>query len=506
MEAPGHGHDPAGHSAAAKVRGPVRGLAISLALACLALAGCGDGADGPLDTALGYLPADAPLAVIVPTDLDDGGAAEAVEEIPFGPLLLHALRSEVLGDGLDFERDVEPLLGNEAVIGLADPRAALAGGGLRGVVAALETEDGDALERLVRDRAERVGEAEGARLYRAGDEAFLAIDGDMLVAADSEDGLRAALARPESDDRLRESDVAPALDDLPEDAAARVVVNVAALLGADPEAEAARRVPFIGALKTLAATASLDDGRIAIDFALTASGDLDDDELPLATGDEAPPVIGRGRELGAGIRNPARLVAFAQEVARAVAPEGAARLEAAKRRIAAGGVDLDRDVVAQFEGDAAIALALDGGLAVRAELADPDAFERTLERLVGLIPDVARRAGLGDVGVSGPTKGFYAVAGENGDGVVFGVVDGVFVLSDDPERAADLAGERPRPVEGAKGALVAQADAGRLLSALLSELGELLGGLGIELPLGPLTATLAADEDGLRGRLTLALD
>lgn len=486
-------------------------LAATLAAVCLAIAGCGGSdADSPLDEALGYFPEDAPLAVILSTDLESEqyqAADERARELPFGPLLLQQLEQELGGEGVDFDDDIRPLLGNDAVVGIAEPRSLLADE-VEGFVAVLQTEDAGKLEDLAQQDTESVGEESGATLYRD-DETFLAVKDDVLVISDSEDQLRAALEQREGDDRLREDDVEAAFEDLPEDAAARIYGNVEALLEADPATATARRVPFVDALETFAATATIDDEAVAVDFALnTGDTELSAEQLPVAAGAEAPPVIGEEGEIGAGIRDLAQIVRFAESVGQAVAPEGFSEYQTAKRQIAQGlEVDLDRDLIEQFTGDMSIAIDLEGNFAVRSELADPRRFERTLESLVRVIPSFAEGAGFGEVGVARPRGGedFYAVAAEGGEGVVYGVVDDVFVLASDAQRAADLAAESPEQVEGAQGAVVARTDAGALAQMLLSQIG-LPGGLDLQLPLGLLTGSLAAGDEGLRGSFRLGLE
>lgn len=489
-------------------------LAAILAIACLALAGCGgsDDADSPLDEALGYLPADAPLALIVSTDLESQqfeDAEDTARGLPFGPILLQQLQQRLEGGDVDFEQDIEPLLGNEAVVGIAEPRSLLAED-VEGFVAALKTEDADKLEDLARDGTEEAGEAEGAALYRD-DDTFLAVDDDVLVISDSEEQLRAALEQRGEDDRLREDDVAEAFEDLPEDVPVRLYGNVGALLEADPATATARRVPFVDALETFAVTASVEPGGegVAVDFALNTGGELSGDQLPIAAGDESPPVIGQAGEIGAGIRNPAQIVAFAESVAQAVSPESFAEYETAKRQIAEGlDVDLDRDLIDQFTGDASVAIDLGGNFAVRSELANPRAFERTLERLARVIPNFAEGAGFGEVAVERPRgqEDFYAVAAEGGGGIVYGVVDDVFVLASDAQRAGSLASEQAQQVEGAEGAVVVRADAGELAQMLISQIGGFAGALELDLPLGLLTGSLAAGDQGMRGRFTLDLE
>jgi hypothetical protein len=117
------------------------------------------------------------------------------------------------------------------------------------------------------------------------------------------------------------------------------------------------------------------------------------------------------------------------------------------------------------------------------------------------------------VALSKPKKGqdLYALAQPDGDGVVFGVVNGVFVLANDANRAGRLATEEPTPVEGAQGSVVIKADAEQLGTILLKKLA---GGLGIPdqlraaivRPLGELTGSLKAETDGVSGTLRLTID
>lgn len=484
--------------------------------AAAAIAGCGGGGSGaasPLDEALGYLPADAPLAIVVDTDTGGGqfkGAGRIVDRFPFGGQVIDSLKRDLEGGRVSFEDDVRPLLGNELVIGVAKPRDLLATD-VKGFVGALETKDGGKLAALVSKQAAKIGDEGGAKLYRSRDGGdVFAVKGDVLVLSDSEGSLRAAVKQREADDRLRADAVSAALEGLPGEAAAKLYVNIEALLAADPSTAPARKVPFVSALRTLGATASIETGRIAVDFKLATAGSLDERALPIAAGTEAPPVVGRPGEIGAGVRDPAQIVKFAESVGQAVSPEGFAQYAQAKQQIArALRLDLDRDVIGQFSGDVSVAIDLDGRFAVRAKLQDPRRFERTLRQLVRVIPSFARGAGLGDVGISRPRAGedFYGVARPGGGGIVYGVVGGVFVLSNDPKRAADLASEQPQQVQGAQGAVVFRADAEQLANQFLSRLGGLGAlGAGFTAPLGELVGSLQAGGDGLTGRISLSLD
>jgi hypothetical protein len=81
-------------------------------------------------------------------------------------------------------------------------------------------------------------------------------------------------------------------------------------------------------------------------------------------------------------------------------------------------------------------------------------------------------------------------------------------------RAQRVAREQPTPVDGAKGALVVNADAEKLfLQALRSRgslpgggLGQALGGQLIAGPLGRLTGSVTSAKDGITGNLRVTFD
>ncbi len=158
-------------------------------------------------------------------------------------------------------------------------------------------------------------------------------------------------------------------------------------------------------------------------------------------------------------------------------------------------------------------VAVDGSFGVRAQLKDPAAFERTLAKVAPVLPNAAEGAGFGTVGLAKPKAGedFYALAQPDGDSVVFGVVDDVFVLANDPSRAGRLATEDPAKVPGFDGAMVLKADAGELVNQVLGAVGDNLDGIneiGARLfteSLGDLTGSLESSTSGLRGSFELAV-
>jgi len=497
-------------------------LATVLVLAGLAAAGCGGGDDSgsALDSALAFLPKDTPFVLAVDTDVDGEqykAVNELIDKFPFGDQVKASLRQQFqrLGGDVDFNDDVKPVLGNPAVFGATDAEAITANS--NNFVLAFQAKDQGALEDLVdRQKPKKIGEESGATIYEDGGFQF-GIKDDLFVVAKDETELKRALERADGDDHFDEDSMGEALDGLPDSALARVYTDVEALLQSDPDTVAARKVKWIGALRTLGLTASARNDAVDIDFRLRTEGDLSDEDLPIAPGDDAPPVIEREGEVGLGIRDLAHIVRFAENAGQAVDPAGFGDYEQAKKTIDSQlGVSLDDDLVGQLTGDVSATVAIDGGFGVRAELKDPEAFRRTLAKVADVLPSFAEGAGFGTVGLSKPKAGedFYALAQPDGDAVIFGVVDDVLVVASDARRAGAIANEAPTAVDGAKGSVVVGADAEQLVNTLLGEFGPALGvpdlgGFGTGLltrPLGDLNGYVKASTDELRGKFTLNVE
>ena len=229
----------------------------------MALAACGgdDEQTGPLGSALSYLPKETPFAVAIDTNLD-GDQYKAVDSIlakfPIdAPSLKNLLRDELTGEGsnVDFEEDVEPILGNPFVVGATDVTSFLDSGETQDFVAAIKAKDQDALDNLIEKTDPReVGEVAGATKYEDGG-TFFAVKDDMVIFAGSSELLDQALERADGDDHLDEETFNAGLEGLPGDAAARVYADLQALIGSSPGGEEARKVEWVGALRTLGLTA-----------------------------------------------------------------------------------------------------------------------------------------------------------------------------------------------------------------------------------------------------------
>ena len=485
-----------------------------LLTAALVVAGCGgdDGASSPLDEALGHLPEDAGFAFIASTDIEDyDDLRETLERFPFAGRAEEALRESIEQGDVDFEQQIEPLLGNDVVVGVDDNASFINESADTPFVLALETGDADALEEVASSGGERTGESEGYDIYESSDgDTWMAIQDEVLVMSDNEETLESAIAQRGEDDRLTEDDIEPAFEELEDDAPLRVYANVGALLAADPDAKEAMKVKWVAQLDKLGLTAGASDGGIAVDYFIsTDSDELSDEDLPIAPGTEAPQLLerdGGSSEIALGLRDPSQVVDFGLATARVLDPGGFAEFEAGKQAVGKRlGIDVDEDVLAQLTGDVAAVVNIEGQFGVRAELDDPDAFEGTLEKIMDGLPEFSD-----DVTVTQPQRGdrFYGVA-SGGQSFAVGVAEDALIVANDAALASEVATRPLVDAEGQEGAFVAVADAEQLTNAILARLAGTLQGLGGSLftgPLGELRLSTESSTDGLSGRFELEIE
>ena len=508
-----------------RMRRLASGLVILL---CGVAAGCGgtQEAAGPLDEALGYLPAEAPLAVTIETDVEGEqfrSLDRLLQRFPMGDRAEDTLRDLFEADSqLDFERDVRPLLGNPFVVGSPDARSLNREGGEDPFVGAIQAADKAKLDSAVaKSKPKELGEHAGATVYRDEDGDPFAVEDDVLVVASSRALLDQALDRREGDDRLREEDFDAAFEELPGAALVRVYSDLQALLEADPDSRAARRVPWVAGLRTLGVTAAAEDDGFAIDY-FARTDEVGEDDLPIAPGEESPGVVRRRGDVAVGIRDLTRIIEFGEAAAKAVNPSGFNDYETGKEQVSQLlGVNLDEDVFSQLKGDTAVRYGVDGSVSVRAELEDPAGFERTLRRLGGVLPELAEGFGVGEFGLAEPEgeNGLWRLADSDGRNWFFGVAGDVFVLDKTAAGARRLASAQPEQVAGSGGAIVAATDTGELADAVLDSFGSLGDGLGkgdLDLKdfkprdytrhLADLVSSTSATPDGLRGSTRLRVE
>src|SRR5919112_2541431 len=495
---------------------PLRSIAALFAcltvLAVVAV-GCGgdDSGSSGVGAALSYSPAETPFAVSIDTDRE-GDQYKSLDAIlnrfPGADTIKSLLKAQLsMGqEGVDFDKDIRPLLGNPAVISATDVTSFLSDSADSGFVAALQVADTDALDSLIeKTGAKEQGEVAGATEYQDED-TYFAVKDDVVILAGSRELLDAALKRADGGDSLSEEDFDKGLEGLPDDALARVYVDVQGLLGQSEDAKAARKIEWVGALRTLGLTIAAQKDSIDVEFNLRSDGDeLTEDDLPVAAGDEPAEVVQRPGEIGVGLRNPRQLVAFFESALQAVDPETSGQYEQGKRTLE-GRLDLDveRDILAQLSGNVSVSATIEGEFGFRAELKDATAFERTLAKVVRGLPEFGVR------GVSRQGE-LYEFNSPDGFSFVFGVADGAFVVGTDAARAHQMAAAQPQPVEGASGSVVVRADAEGIAREVLARLAPQFG---IPDPVVPIFArpfdelrgSIVTSTDGMKGQFSLTLD
>jgi Protein of unknown function (DUF3352) len=497
-------------------------LAVLLLVLCAPVFGasaCGPGDDegGALDNALGYLPADTPFVFVVSTDIegDDYERANALlKEFPFGGQAGSQIKSQLEQGGVDYDDDVKPILGNDLVLGV--PSADAFQQEPAQFVMALEAKDGGKAEDLVQKDADKVGEAEGADIYESSGGTFTAFKDDTIVLSNTQEQVEQALETRAGDDKLSEDDVNEAFEDLPEDALVRIYGDAESLIEASPEAQQAQEVQWVGALRKFGLTLNAEEDALAVEFNVqTEEGELEDEDLPIQPGADSPGIVERANEIGLALKNPAHVARFGEGALQSAASEEFGQYQAGKSQLGSQlGIDIDRDVLEQLEGDATVSVALDGSFAVRADVTDADALSATLEKATE-DPDVIEGLADGNAELETPGAGedLYALVPAFGDPTVFGVVDDVFVLANDPEKAEQIAAGEPEPVDGAEGAVVMKADAEAIANQAIQMLpSDQLQGLGLlggaeafTGPLGELTGSMQADTSGLSGSFRLGI-
>jgi Protein of unknown function (DUF3352) len=499
---------------------PLRYLAAvfaCLAAVGLATSGCGGGGSSSSDlgTVLSYVPADTPFALELDTDLegDQWKALDAIlNRFPGADTIKALIKSQLtMGvEGVDFDKDIKPLLGNPAVISATDVGSFLSDSEQAGFVAALQVDDKDALDSLIdKTKPQKRGEVGGATVYQDGD-TYFAVNDDVVVLAGSRELLEAALKRADGGDHLSEDDFEAGLSGLPTDAVARVYLDVQSLLKQSGGAAAARRIEWVDAVRTLGLTVSAHKSSIDVDFnAVTKGDDLTDADLPFATGDEAAKVVKRKGEIGVGLRNPRQLIAFFESAFQAVDPQSYGQYEQGKRAIAAKlDLDIDKDLFGQLTGNLSVSATIEGDFAVRADVKDPTAFAGTVDKVAKALPDLGSTLGIESVRRSGD---LYEARLSGGSSFVFGMAGDSLVVASDPARAHSMAAAQPEAVPGASGSLVLSADAEGLARQLLAKIAPQFGIPEPVIPVfarpfGELNGWVTTSTDGLKGKLSLTFD
>ena len=459
-----------------------RVVLILLALGMVLVAGCGgDSASkpDPLHEALSFVPRDALFAAIIDTDAGSDevkGALDLVRRFPGGTIALGRVEDAISQDGLSYQDDVRPVLGNPIAVAAAGPDnhdAILAG----------VAKDSAALDRLLaRARAGGFrprGAHGGFSVLVDAQGAALARDGDTVVAASDLPALDAAIDRhargrgidPDALEKLR--------GDLPSQALVTGYGSISRLL-AQPGAQRSQSVPWLAALKGYAFTIRGSEAGLTFDGRLdTSDGHVTPGDLPIAAGPDLPDVVTLPGHATLGLRDPAQTLRFLLGTYTKLAPGPAARFRAAEARIrAATGVDLERLLVAGMTEDATLSVdPLSGQVLLRAGLRNPIATHAALTRIGDLVPALLAGAGLHGTSVNPVGAGLWVVH-KGGHAVgSYGVTAGQLVAGNVPPAALAVLARRPTAADPDGGGALSA----RVPRAIVASLAGDLGGIPEEL-------------------------
>jgi hypothetical protein len=477
------------------------------ALAALALiaTGCGSkSSSSSLGTALDYVPKGAPLVIAIDTN-PDGGQWQQIDQLlgkfPFGGQVKQQVKNAFNARAnVDYDKDVRPLLGNDAVLAITGPSQPNT---QTPYVFAWKLKDESAARKLLQATTEKSTTIDGLDVYGRPPTNFAVIKDGTLLIADTLPALQATLKRP-GGEHMSESDFDNALGDLHKDSLLRITGNFQALL-TGKQAVAAKKVKWLSALRTFGLTLRAESDGIAYDFnAKTDPNGLTPQDLPLASGSQSPPVVERPGEIGFAVRNPAQIVTFAQQAAQITNPKGYGKYLRDKAKLSKQlGVDVDHDLIGQLTGNATMSVAIDGGVALRADVKDPATAAATLKKVAPRLPSIAQTSGK-TVTLSNAGN-LYTLTQPNGKKAVFGVIGKTFVVASDAARAAQFAGQSASPVPGANGSLVFATDARALANAVAAKRGQGVAAQIVTSALGALSGSVRTETSGITAHLKLQI-
>jgi hypothetical protein len=514
---------------------------LAMVVLAVVLGGCGSAGDtgsGSAGDALAYLPANASTVLLLSTDVD-GEQWDAFDRLvvrriadeneaqkSFDEYADEAFRES---ESVDWEEDVKPLLGNDIAIGIeGDPIGLLRGDGESSFVAAIETRGGDIEAVLEEAGWKPAGEANGATLYteEQGDDVFAVEDG-VFLTAENEAALRSALERRDAAEGLDEDTVEERLADLPSDSFLRGFGTLDGLA----QQEQLRRfanVGFLQVLETWAGAARFEENGLNAEVAVRLDEEqVEDEDLPVVSGEESPEIVPRGTEISGGNLNQSQTTVFLLRAVQAAYPNSrfVRAVDALDEDL---GISFEEEILRQFNGPSASYVSPDGRtFAARSEVRDPEALRKLLPRIAphlpalveglqGLqsegmallflfAPDAPAAAPMQGVKLDPPKTpdGLYRISGLTGDGPAelhLGLIGDVFVVASDEQRAREIAAAETEPAEGAQGAGVLRAD----LAKISRDLGSFLFLFPLEGK--ELVASLEASTDELRARVRIELD
>jgi uncharacterized protein DUF3352 len=437
--------------------------------------------------ALAYAPRSSPALVGV----DTGSPAASI--------VLGALVPRVSGGALS-PNDISPLLGNEAVVAVLDPRTQRA-------QLSMVAKDPDALRALTR-RLTKQGDYHGATLYRGPENAVVAVKGDTLVAASDEPTVRRAIdtaANPATHVTPAQFDAR--LAGLPKTADVRAVFDPKRVV-------VATRLPGVlntrwgRSLTNGAAVLQQGGSGLQLPFVLqTDATRINDQDLPFGTGTTPPQMHGRAPLL-IGVKDFARFIAFLRKAD----PKRLGGLDSLQNGLPSFlRVNVD-GLLGGLTGDGTVSS--DDGLAhfaARTDPPNPGDWRTPLQRL-STLSSVLQSLGIDNVKLSEEPGGGDAYRLEIDGRLVarVGIFGRTLVITDAATTNLQATANAPAvpPPPGAAGGLTLRlrASEGRRLLGGLFGISSGDEGAGVILDrFGDLTGWARAATDGVRGQLQLGL-
>ena len=319
-------------------------------------------------------------------------------------LLTNSLKQQLQKQGVNYDTDIKPLLGNPVAVGTLETTTA-AGNKLKGI-AVWVTKDASKLNALVSNRSigdRKIGSHDGATLYSNRDgSTVIAVDGATVVGADTKALVNAALDRHANGGGMSLTEYNQELAGLPSGSLVRVSGNVKGLL-ATQQAAKARLVPWVAAINSYGVAISPTSTGLSLDWKIDTTGrQLSPAQLPIAAG-SSPPALVSGGSGSFGTRDPAQIATFVESTLQAVDPTKYGQFVAALGALkSAYGIDAT-GALGQLTGD--LITAGQGQVSlIRAGVSDPASVSKTLAALQGHIQVFSPNVHMRPVG-----GGFYVV-------------------------------------------------------------------------------------------------
>src|SRR4051812_42577116 len=266
-------------------------LALLAALAAVIAAGCGGGGDSSITDPASVMPAEAPLYIDF-TLQPEGETRKNIETLAknlagiddLGGLIVSELEKSAAEEGeeVDFEKEVEPWLGEQGGLFLRE----YSGEDFEGYGAAIQAGDEDAAREFVDKQLEAEDEAPKSGSYNGVDFKVQADDGTtigvfdgLVVFAEDEAIFKSMVDASEGDNLGEDKDFTSAIGSVPDESAADVFVDIGALIeeaGSGIDSDTQLFLDSVGIdPKEATAVASLVPGsdNVEVDVSTNLSGD-----------------------------------------------------------------------------------------------------------------------------------------------------------------------------------------------------------------------------------------